>query len=44
VKLGKNASDIFAMLSEAYGGEAIKNQMFLKWREQFKGSSRQNHK
>jgi hypothetical protein len=24
VKLGKNASDTFAMLSEAYGGEAMK--------------------
>jgi hypothetical protein len=25
VKSGKNASDTYAMLSEAYGGEAVKN-------------------
>jgi hypothetical protein len=29
VKLGKNASDTCAMLSEAYGGEVMKCHMFL---------------
>jgi len=29
VKLGKNASDTCAMLSKAYGGEAVKCQVFL---------------
>jgi hypothetical protein len=29
VKLRKNASDTFAMLSEAYGEEAIKNKIVL---------------
>jgi len=29
VKLGKNANDTFAVLFEAYGGEAMKSRMFL---------------
>jgi hypothetical protein len=29
VEVGKNASDICAMLSEAYRGEAMKIQVFL---------------
>jgi len=29
VKLGKNASDTCVVLSEAYGGEALKSQVFL---------------
>jgi hypothetical protein len=29
VKLGKNATDTCAMLSKAYGGEAMKSQVFL---------------
>jgi hypothetical protein len=29
VKLGTNASDICAMVSKAYAGEAIKSQVFL---------------
>jgi hypothetical protein len=29
VKLGKNASDTCVVLSEAYGGEAVKSQVFL---------------
>jgi hypothetical protein len=36
VKLGKNANDTCAKLSEAYGREAIKILSFLVWHEKFK--------
>jgi hypothetical protein len=35
VKLGKNASDTCAMLSEAYGGEAMKMPNVLEWHKRF---------
>jgi hypothetical protein len=37
VKLGKNASDTCAMLSESYVGEAMKKSNVSKWHKQFKG-------
>jgi hypothetical protein len=36
VKLGKNASDTHAMLSKAYGGEAMKKSSTSEWHKQFK--------
>jgi hypothetical protein len=39
VKLGQNASDTCAMLSEAYGGEATKNSSVFEWHKQLKESS-----
>jgi hypothetical protein len=36
VKLGKNASDGCAVLSEAYGGEAMKKSSVFEWHTQFK--------
>jgi hypothetical protein len=33
VKLGKNASDTFALLSEAYKGKALKSQVVFEWRK-----------
>jgi hypothetical protein len=36
VKLGKNASDICAMLSDAYGGEAMKKYSVFEWHKLFK--------
>jgi len=39
VKLGKNASDTFALLSEAYKGKALKSQVVFEWRKWFKESS-----
>jgi hypothetical protein len=36
MKLGKNASDICAMLSEACGGEAMKNSSIFEWHKGFK--------
>jgi hypothetical protein len=37
VKLGRNASDSYAMLSEAYGGEALKKLFFFfEWHSRFK--------
>jgi hypothetical protein len=36
VKLGKKASDTYAMLSKAYGGEAVKKSSVFKWHIQFK--------
>jgi hypothetical protein len=36
VKLGKNASDICAMLSEAYGGETVKKSTGFEWHKLFK--------
>jgi hypothetical protein len=39
VKLGKNASDTCAMLSEAYGGEAMKISSVLEWHKWFKENS-----
>jgi len=38
VKLGKNASDTCAMLSEAYEGEAMKKSSVSEWHKWFKGS------
>jgi hypothetical protein len=29
-------SDAFAMLSDTYGGEAMKKSMFFEWHKQFK--------
>jgi hypothetical protein len=39
VKLGKNASDICAMLSEAYGGKAVENSSVFERYKRFKVSS-----
>jgi hypothetical protein len=36
---GKNASDTCAVLSEAYGGEAMKKSNVLEWHKRFKESS-----
>jgi hypothetical protein len=36
VKLGKNASDTCAMLSEAYGGEAMKKSSAFDCHKRFK--------
>jgi hypothetical protein len=36
VKLGKNARDTCALVSEYYGGEAMKKSRVFKWHEQFK--------
>jgi hypothetical protein len=35
VKLKKNASDTFAMLSEAYGGKAMKMSSVFEWHKWF---------
>jgi hypothetical protein len=37
VTLGKNASDTFIMLFEAYGGEGMKKSSVSEWYKQFKG-------
>jgi hypothetical protein len=37
VKLGKNASDICAVLSDAYGGEAMKKSNVFEWHKQSGG-------
>jgi hypothetical protein len=37
VKSEKNATDTCAMLSEAYGGEAVKNLSVFVWNRGFKG-------
>jgi hypothetical protein len=39
VKLGNNATDSFAMLSEAYGYEAVKSPSVFEWYKRFKDSS-----
>jgi hypothetical protein len=39
VKLENNASDTCAMLSEVYGGEAMKESSVFEWHKQFKESS-----
>jgi hypothetical protein len=36
MKLGKIASDICAVLSEAYGGETLKNSSVFEWHKWFK--------
>jgi hypothetical protein len=36
VKLGVNASDTYVMLSEAYGGEAMKKSSVFEWFKRFK--------
>jgi len=36
VKLGETPSDTCAMLSEAYGGEAMKKSSILEWHKRFK--------
>jgi uncharacterized metal-binding protein len=36
VKLGKNASDTCAMLSDNYGREDMKNSSVFKWHKSFK--------
>jgi hypothetical protein len=38
VKLGNNATDTCAILSEVYGGEALKNSSVFEWHKQFKES------
>jgi hypothetical protein len=38
VKLGKNASDTCALLSEAYGVEDVKKSSILEWHKWFKES------
>jgi hypothetical protein len=40
VKLGNSASDICAMLSEDYGGEAVKESNVFEWYKRFKKSWR----
>ena len=37
VKLGKSATETFAMLNTAYGDVAMKHTAYFKWRERFKG-------
>jgi len=37
VKLEENASDIYAMLSEAYGGDTMKKAYVFEWDKWFKG-------
>jgi hypothetical protein len=44
VKLGKNASNTCAVLSEAYGGEAMKKWSVSEWHKQFKELACWNHK
>jgi hypothetical protein len=39
MKLGKNASDTYAVLTKYYGGEAMKKSHVFKWHKQFKESS-----
>jgi hypothetical protein len=39
VKLGKNATDIFVVLFEAYGGEAIEKLSVFDWHKRFKVGS-----
>jgi hypothetical protein len=39
VKLGKNSSNSYAMLSQAYGREALKTPSVFEWHKQFKESS-----
>jgi hypothetical protein len=39
VKLGKNVSDTYAVLSEAYVGEAMKKSCVFEWHKWFKVSS-----
>jgi hypothetical protein len=39
VKLGKNANDACALLSEAYGSEAMKMSSVSEWHRRFKVSS-----
>jgi hypothetical protein len=39
VKLGRNASDTCAVLSEAYGGETMKRSSDFEWHNRFKESS-----
>jgi len=36
VKLGNNASDTCAVLSKAYGGEAVETSSVFEWHKQFK--------
>jgi hypothetical protein len=36
MKLRSNASDNHAVISEAYGGEAVKKSKVFKWRKLFK--------
>jgi hypothetical protein len=38
VKLGRNASDTCAILSKAYGEDAMKKSRVFEWHEQFKYS------
>jgi hypothetical protein len=38
VKLGKNASDTWAMLSEDYGEEAVRKLGIFEWHKRFKES------
>jgi hypothetical protein len=39
VKLGKNARDTCALLSEAYEGEAVKKSNVFEWHKWFKEGS-----
>jgi hypothetical protein len=39
VKLGRNASDTYAILSKAYSGEATKNLNVSEWHKWFRESS-----
>jgi hypothetical protein len=39
VKLGKNASDTCAVLSKAYGREAVEKPSIFEWHKQFKEGS-----
>jgi len=40
VKLGQNANDTCAMLSEAYGEEAMQNSSVFEWHKLFKEGRR----
>jgi hypothetical protein len=44
MKLGNNASDTCAMLSEAYGGEAVKVSIVIEWQKRFKELACRNQK
>ena len=42
VKLGKSATETFAMLNTAYGDVVMKRTACFKWHERFKGGRQSN--